>query len=98
MARSTTSRKELLARPLTETACYAGIDYHKKFSVVTLGDCKGNVLLEGYRLVNDKAQIKRFFADYVGIQCAVESCRGYEWFVDYLKELGLVVHLANPYR
>jgi len=89
MAKSTTSLS-----PVT----YAGIDFHKKFSVVTLGDAKGSVVLDGHRLVNDKEVIKKFFAAYPGIECAVESCRGYEWFVDYLKELGLIVHLSNPYR
>jgi transposase len=80
------------------TVTYAGIDYHKKFSVVTLGDAKGAVVVSGHRLVNDKTVIKKFFADYPGIECAVESCRGYEWFIDYLKELGLTVHLSNPYK
>lgn len=76
---------------------YIGIDYHKKFIVVTLGDQQGNVVgME--KVVNDRELIVRFFAPYVGVTCAVESCRGYEWFVDLLKELGLTVHLANPYQ
>jgi transposase len=89
MVKSTTS---LL--PVT----YAGIDFHKKFSVVTLGDANGSPIVSGHRLANDKGVIKKFFEDYPGVECAVESCRGYEWFVDYLKELGLTVHLSNPYR
>jgi transposase len=87
MARYTTS---------IEKVCFAGVDYHKKFSVATVGDQNGNIVKLGVRLANDKESIRRFFADYAGIQVAVESCRGYEWFVDYLKELGLIVHLANP--
>jgi transposase len=92
MARSTTSTDK------TTAVRFAGIDYHKRFSIVTLGDCSGTVVRSGIRIPNDKHQLKRFFADYPGIECAVESCRGYEWFVDYLKELGLIVHLSNPYR
>jgi transposase len=87
-------------RKSTPPACsinYAGIDYHKKFSVITLGDAQGKVVATE-RLSNDKQVIKRFFGQYDGLICAVESCRGYEWFLDYLKELGLTVHLANPYR
>lgn len=76
---------------------YAGIDYHKKFSVITLGDEKGKVV-STHRVLNDKESIRQFFASYPGISCALESCRGYEWFLDYLKELGLTVHLVNAYR
>jgi len=76
---------------------YAGIDYHKKFSVITLGDQNGKVVTTG-RLSNDRQLIKKFFCEFPGVTCAVESCRGYEWFVDYLKELGLIVHLSNPYQ
>jgi transposase len=76
---------------------YAGIDYHKKFSVIALGDKNGKVITSE-RLPNDCQLIKQFFDQYPNITCAVESCRGYEWFVDYLKGLGLTVHLANPYQ
>lgn len=76
---------------------YAGIDYHKKFSVVTVGDQNGKVVTTE-RLPNDRQLIKQFFSQYPGITCAVESCRGYEWFLDYLKGLGLIVYLANPYQ
>lgn len=76
---------------------FVGIDYHKKFSVIALGDKDGNPL-STHKVVNDKKLIKEFFEPYPGIECVVESCRGYEWFVDYLKELGLTVHLSNPYK
>jgi transposase len=76
---------------------YAGIDYHKKFSVVTLGDQHGKVILTE-KIPNDKKLIAQFFKQFPGIACAVESCRGYEWFVDFLKELGLTVHLVNPFQ
>jgi transposase len=76
---------------------FAGIDYHKKFSFVTLGDAKGRVV-GTHRLLNDKEAVKRFFSAYPGITCALESCRGYEWFLDYLKQLGLNVRLVNAYR
>lgn len=76
---------------------YAGIDYHKKFSVVALGDAAGKVL-RTERVPNDEHAIRHFFSDYKNIQCAVESCRGYEWFIDLLKEIGQTVHVANPYE
>lgn len=76
---------------------FAGIDYHKKFSMVTLGDQSGKAALT-QRLPNDRHSIEAFFSQYPNLQVAVESCRGYEWFVDLLKEMGLTVHLANPYQ
>jgi transposase len=79
------------------TVTYAGIDYHKKFSMITLGDQNGQVVTVK-RVPNDCQVISEFFKDYPKISCAVESCRGYEWFVDFLKELGLTVHLVNAHR
>ena len=83
--------------PLDCNVNYAGIDYHKKFSVITLGDSKGKVV-RTERIINDKHALKTFFKQYPGVICAVESCRGYEWFLDYLKELGHEVHLVNAYQ
>lgn len=76
---------------------FAGIDYHKKFSLVTIGNDAGEVLTQ-CRLPNDRVAIKQFFAGFPTAICAVESCRGYEWFVDYLKELGHEVRLVNAYK
>ncbi len=76
---------------------FAGVDYHKKFSMVTLGDQAGKAVLT-QRLPNDQHSIEEFFSQYPNVQVAVESCRGYEWFVDLLKEIGATVHLANPYQ
>lgn len=82
---------------LTRVVTYAGIDYHKKFSVITLGDQHGKVV-STEKVINDRQLIAKFFMAYPGVICAVESCRGYEWFLDYLKELGFTVYLVNPYR
>lgn len=95
---STPSKKLHVDSQVSPTVCFAGIDYHKRFSVVTLGDARGNVVGKAVTVMNDKVEIKRFFTRYPGISCAVESCRGYEWFIDYLKELGITVFLSNPYR
>lgn len=94
MGRSTTSNQTI-----TSVSCakFAGIDYHKKFSVVTLGDSDGNVL-EQKKLFNDAQTIRAYFTQFPGLICAVESCRGYEWFIDLLKDCGLEVHLCNPFR
>jgi len=78
-------------------ATFAGIDYHKRFSVVALGDENGN-LLGIFKLFNDnEAHVRAFFARFPGLHCAIENCRGKEWFVELLKEVGCVVKVSNTY-
>jgi transposase len=74
---------------------YAGIDYHKKFSVVSLGDATGN-LIRQEKIYNDEREVRKFFGQFGKLKCAVESCRGYEWFTDLLEELGMEVFLCHP--
>jgi len=80
----------------TSTVTYAGIDYHKKFSWVCLGDADGNIVAEKKLYHDDTAAVKEYFKPYRGIVCTVESCRAYEWFVDLLKDCGLEVRICNP--
>jgi len=89
MGRFTTPKSEVT---------FAGIDFHKRFSVVALGDKDGTMAAKQQKLINDEQQIREFFAPYAGIHCAVESCRGYEWFVDLLKSIGLQVTVCDPRR
>lgn len=75
---------------------YAGIDYHKKSSVVALGDTDGK-LLRTEPVYNDRESVRKFFGQFPGLIAAVESCRGYEWFVEELTALGVKVNLANAH-
>jgi len=77
-------------------AVYAGIDYHKLGSVVTLGDKAGSVLLQE-KLVNDENIIRKFFLRHGPLSCAIENCRGNEWFVELLKTCGCSVKVSNTY-
>jgi transposase len=98
MARSTTLTKNETSSQSVQVGAFAGLDYHKKFTVVTIGDAQGNVLTTE-RVANNKESMRRFFARYPGIACAIESCRGYEWLLDFLKEqLHLQVDLVNTYQ
>jgi len=81
----------------TDTHCFAGIDYHKKSLVVALGDTHGKLLGQPERIPTEPETVRRFFRRYPGLHCAIENCRGFDWLVDLLKELGLVVHISNPY-
>lgn len=94
MGRSTTAVQSV---SVVSTAKFAGIDYHKRFSWVTLGDADGNVVGQK-KLLNDPQAIRAYFSEFPGLVCAVESCRGYEWFIDLLKDCGLEVQLCNPFR
>jgi transposase len=91
MARSTTSTKS----QTSGTACFAGLDYHKKFTQVSIGDEYGRELLS-MRIPNDQEAFRRFFAELPRVRCAIESCRGYEWLLEFLREeLNLEVELVN---
>jgi transposase len=79
---------------LRANAKYAGIDYHKRTSVVALGD-QGGRLLEVTTLTNDHAVVTKFFEQFVGLECVIESCRGYEWLVELLCEMGHTVYMGD---
>lgn len=75
-------------------AIFAGIDFHKRFSVVTLGDSNGN-FLELHELINDEHIIRKFFLRHGPLKCAIENCRGNEWFIDLVKECGCQIYVSN---
>jgi transposase len=75
-------------------AKYAGIDFHKKTSVVAIGDKHGK-LVDQVTLINENAIVERYFKEFVGLECVIESCRGYEWLIELLEELGHTVHMGD---
>lgn len=75
-------------------AKYIGIDYHKRTTVIALGDKDGRVL-EQLTLVNDRSVVSKYFEQFVGLECVIESCRGYEWLVELLEELGHTVYMGD---
>lgn len=75
-------------------AKFAGIDFHKRTSVVAIGDAQGN-LLQQVTLINDERIIREYFTDFAGLECVIESCRGYEWLVEILEDLGHTVHMGD---
>jgi len=82
---------------IPERASFAGIDYHKKFAVIALGDENGSVLGIFKIFNNDENNVRGFFSRFPGLQCAIENCRGKEWFVEILKESGCMVSISNTY-
>jgi len=77
-----------------ENAKFAGIDYHKRSIAITFGDKQGSVLQQ-VNIFNHSVMVEEFFSPFERLECAVESCRGYEWLVEYLTELGHVVHVGD---
>jgi transposase len=84
----------MLSNSTISKAMYAGIDYHKETIAITFGDKSGNVL-EQPELRNHRALVEPFFEQFKQLECVVESCRGYEWLVEMLQELGHTVHVGD---
>ena len=79
--------------PVSEIT-YAGIDYHKQFIVVALGNQNGD-LVRHEKLYNDEATIRQFFSQFPKIVCAIETARGMEWLLDLLREMQITVHVLH---
>jgi hypothetical protein len=74
MANSTLQKKSKTAKTSkteTKTAKYAGIDYHLKFSMVTLGDEHGEQIDQEKLWHDDIPYIRKFFKQHKGIICAI---------------------------
>ena len=84
----------MISHTTRKRAKFVGIDYHKKTSAITIGDKAGKVL-EQFNLLNHGNIVRDFFSDFGRLECAVESCRGYEWLVELLRDMGHTVHVAD---
>lgn len=82
--------------PKAPVATFAGIDYAKRFSYITIGDENGNVLHQE-QVPNELGRLERFFEQYPNLTIAIEACRGYEWLVDWLRQRKYTVHVGNVY-
>ena len=76
---------------------YVGIDLHRRRSVIYRMDQAGDKV-DSVRVDNDPLG----FAEVVsqapaGSDVIIEATYGWYWAVDLLKEMGYVVHLANPH-
>lgn len=95
MGRSTTSKTRVITADKPK-AVFAGIDFHKRFSVITLG-CKDGMVLSQHKLPNQQPDIERFFQEHSPLTCAIENCRGNEWFVEVVKNCGNEVRVGNTH-
>lgn len=75
---------------------YIGVDYHKKFSFVTVIDEKGRCLREG-RVGNSRESLEKFLGEYKEDGVAVmEATRNWTVMHDWLEEMVKDVKLAHP--
>lgn len=79
---------------------YIGVDYHRKFSYMTVVDEKGTIMREGI-VNNSKEAVASFLAraQCDGNSAAVlEASRNWPVMYDWLEELVNEVHLAHPLK
>jgi len=100
MGRFTTQKNKITASKTADIqtaeakAVFAGIDFHKRFSVITLGTKDGTVISQ-HKLLNVESDIEKFFLAHGPLICAIENCRGNEWFVELVKRCGSEVRIGN---
>ncbi|HZT70613.1 MAG TPA: transposase [Terriglobia bacterium] len=79
---------------------YVGVDYHRKYSYLTVMDERGQVLRQG-TVENQRQAVTRFLAsdDGAGYGVAVlEATRNWAVMHDWLDGLVDEVHLAHPQK
>jgi transposase len=51
--------------------------------------------LDQLNLGNQREYLADFFGQFAKLECVVESCRGYEWLVEMLQDIGHTVHVGD---
>lgn len=80
----------------------AGIDYHKKYSVVHVVNSAGETVCKGRVQPNSPAAFEAFFAGFRKdqIRCVFEASMNWGYLYDILDEIESVaeIKMANPYK
>lgn len=76
---------------------YIGMDYHKKYSQVTVMDEAGKVLSRD-KLANEPAEIRSYFEELGPCEVALEAGRNWGMMYDWLEDIVEGVHLAHPLK
>lgn len=78
---------------------HAGLDMHKRFSVVTVEDDRGREIVTGKRLPNDEAELTEFFGGFEDeLKVVLEAGPNWYWMCDLLDGLGLDNKLCHPLK
>lgn len=78
---------------------HAGLDMHKRFSVVTITDDSGKEVVSGKRLNNDEGEIRSFFADFDDdVRVVLEAGGNWYWMCDLLDSMVIDNRLCHPMK
>jgi transposase len=77
---------------------YIGVDYHKKFSIATMMDEKGNILQQ-IKLRNDPETLTKFAKSLPhDSEIALEATGNWYYFYELLEEICPQIYLAHPLK
>jgi len=78
---------------------HAGIDLHKRTSVVTVVDDAGKDVVVGQRLDNDEAEIREFFSSFdEELNAVLEAGPSWHWMCDLLDDMDIDNVLCHPLK
>jgi transposase len=78
---------------------HAGIDLHKRTSVVTVVDDAGKDVVAGQRLDNDEAEIRESFTSFdEELHAVLEAGPSWHWMCDLLDEMDIDNVLCHPLK
>jgi transposase len=80
---------------------YAGIDYHKRYSVVSIQDENGKIILERQVMHNDPHLFRAVIQEAAGpVAVVFERGLNWSWLYEVLEEIQEVhsITVANPYK
>ena len=77
---------------------YAGLDLHKRFSMITATNTEGQELVKQRKLTNNGEIIELFQELGDPVEVAIEATRSWYWLYDLLEERGIKVKLSHPLK
>jgi len=77
---------------------YAGLDLHKKFSVITAMNSEGKELIKQRKFPNNGEIVELFQGLGESVEVAVEATRSWYWLYDLLEANGIEVKLSHPFK
>lgn len=76
---------------------FVGLDYSKKFSVITIIDARGRIVKKG-KLANRRGAFEEFFAGIKKGKAVIEAGRNYHVAAELLEGLVKEIELAHPLK
>jgi transposase len=77
---------------------YAGLDSHKRFSVISTANTEGAELVKQRKAPNNDEVIELFQGLGEPVELAIEATLNWYWLYDLLEESGVKVKVFHPLR